>query len=91
LGGIKINGIELTGKILEENMVQSTFQQTLGDKFTIQQENYLKQKAKYTLELLTRTTFNVPEWLSFSFGLNWLENLWQDLKFVCLVMINQCT
>jgi hypothetical protein len=29
---IKINGIELSkGKILEENLVQSAFQQTLGD------------------------------------------------------------
>ena len=40
---IERNGIELsTGKILEENLVQSAFQQTLGDKFTFQQENNLK-------------------------------------------------
>jgi hypothetical protein len=34
--GIKRNGIELNGtcKILEENLVQTAFQQTLGDKFT---------------------------------------------------------
>ena len=32
---INIYGIELsTGIILEENLVQSAFQQTLGDKFT---------------------------------------------------------
>ena len=32
---IKINGIELSiGKIIEEYLVQSAFQQTLGDKFT---------------------------------------------------------
>ena len=52
---IKINGIEIsTGKILEANLVQSAFQQTMGDTFTFQQENNLKHKAKYTLELLPR-------------------------------------
>ena len=62
---IKINGIQLrTGKILEESLVQSAFQQTLGDEFTFQQDNNLKHKAKYTLELLTKTTLNVPEWPS---------------------------
>ena len=30
-----------TGKILEENLVPSAFQQTLGDKFTFQQDNDL--------------------------------------------------
>ena len=40
---IKINGIEQsTGKFLEENLVQSAFQQTLSDKFTFQQDNNLK-------------------------------------------------
>ena len=77
----KINVIELsTGKILEENLVQSAFQQTLGDKFTFQQDNNLKHKPKYTLELLTKTTLNVPEWPSYSFALNRLENLLQDLE-----------
>jgi hypothetical protein len=47
--GIK-KGLELsTGKILEENLVQSAFRQTLGDKFTFQQVNNLKLKAKFTL------------------------------------------
>ena len=33
--GYKINGIELSrGKILEENLVQSAFHQTLEDEFT---------------------------------------------------------
>ena len=46
--GDKRNGKELsTGKILVENLVQSAFQQTLGDKFTFLQDNYLKLKAKY--------------------------------------------
>ena len=61
-------------------MVQSAFQQTLGDKFTFQQDNNLKHMAKYRLELLTKTTLNVPQWRSYSFDLNRLENLWQDLK-----------
>jgi hypothetical protein len=45
-----------TGKILEENLVQSAFQQTLEDKFTFQQDNDFKHK-----ELLTKMTVNVPE------------------------------
>jgi hypothetical protein len=53
-----------TSKILEENLVSNT----LGDKFTFQQE------------LLTKMTSNVPEWPSYSFDLNWLENQLQDLK-----------
>jgi hypothetical protein len=50
-----------TGKILEANLVQSAFQQTLGDKFTFKQDNNLKQMAKYTLELFTKTTLHVHE------------------------------
>jgi hypothetical protein len=60
------------------NLVQSAFQQTLGDKFIFQQDNYLKHK--YTLELLTKMTLNVPELPNYGFDLNRLENLWQDLK-----------
>ena len=74
---IKRNGIDLsTGKILEENLVQSAFQKTLGDKFTIQLDNNLKQ-AKCTLELLTTTTLHCPEWPRHSFDLISLENLRQ--------------
>ena len=58
----KINRVQLsTGKILEENLVQSTFQLTLGDKFTFQQDSNRKHKAKYKLELLTKATLTVPE------------------------------
>ena len=78
---IKRNRMELsTGKILEENLVQCAFQQTLEDKFTFQQDNNLTHKAKYTLNLLTKTTLNVPECPSYRFDLNQLENLWQDLN-----------
>ena len=55
-----------TGKILEENLVQSVFQQTLGDKFHLQQDTNLKHKAKSTLELLVNKTVNVPEWLKYT-------------------------
>ena len=70
-----------TGKILEVNLFQSAFQQTLGDKFTYQQDNDLKHKAKYTLELLTKMTLNVPEVPSYKFDLKRLEN-------GCLAIIN---
>ena len=57
----KINGMEQsTGKILEENMVQSAFHQTLGDEFTFQQDNNPIHKAISILELLTKKTVNVP-------------------------------
>jgi hypothetical protein len=59
-----------TSKILEENLVQPAFQQTLGDELTFQQDNTIKHKAKLTLELLTKKTVNVPEWPSCSFDLN---------------------
>ena len=78
---MKLNKIDLsTGKILEENLVQASFHKTLGATLIFQQDNNLKHKAKNTLELLTKTTMNVPEWPRNSFNLNWLENLWQDLK-----------
>jgi transposase len=69
-------------------MVQFAFHQTQRDKFTLQQDNNLKHKAKYTLELLTKKTLNIPEWPSYSFDLNLLENLWKDLKNGWLAMIN---
>ena len=56
------NRIELsTGIILEECLVQSVFQQTLGDKLTFQQDNNLKHNTKYTMDLLAKMTLNVPE------------------------------
>ena len=51
--------IKTTGHILEENLVQSAFHQTMGDEFTFQQDNNLKHKAKSTLVLLTKKTVNV--------------------------------
>ena len=46
---MKRNGVELsTAKILEENLLQSAFHQTLGDEFTFQQDNNIKQVQIYT-------------------------------------------
>jgi hypothetical protein len=59
---IKRNGMEIsTGKILEENLLQSALHQTLGEKFAFQQDNVLQHKAKSTLELLTKKTMNFPQ------------------------------
>ena len=77
------NRMELSaGKILEENLVLSAFHQTLGDEFTFQQDNNLKDKAKSTMELFNKKTVNVPGWPSYSLDLHLLENLWQHLKMV---------
>ena len=67
-----------------ENLVKYAFQQALGDKFTFQQNNKLKHKAKYALKLLNKKTLNIPERSSYSFDLNRLENLCQDLKMAVL-------
>jgi hypothetical protein len=81
--GLKINGIKLsTSYILQENLVQSAFQQTLRDEFTFQQYNNRKHKAKSTLEMFTKKTLYVPVWPSYIFDLNLLENLWKDVKMV---------
>jgi hypothetical protein len=39
----------------------------VGYKFTFQQDNNLKHKAKYTLEFLSKTTLNVHKWPNYSF------------------------
>jgi hypothetical protein len=63
---IKRNGIGFCLCLaLDENLVQSA-SNTLDDKITFQQVNYLKHKAKYTLELYTKMTLNVPEWPCFT-------------------------
>ena len=86
---IKLNGMERsTSKILEDNLVQSAFHLTLGDEFTFQQNNNLKHKAIFTLELLTKKTANVPEWTILKF---WLKSTWKSIARAengCLAMIN---
>jgi hypothetical protein len=71
-------------KTVEENLVQSAFQQTLGEKpfsWTITQNN-----SKDILEYFTKMTLNATEWPSYSFDLTRLEDLWQEN--VSLAMIN---
>ena len=65
----------------------STFSQTPGDKFTFQQDNNLKHEAKYTLELLTKTTLNVPEWPSYRLKL--ASKSMARLENGCLAINNQ--
>ena len=55
-----------TGKIPEENMSQSALNHTLGEDFTFQQVYNLQNKAKSTLELLTKKTVNVSKWTVFT-------------------------
>ena len=69
-------------------MVQSAFHQSLGEKFTFQQDNNVKDKAKSTLELLTKMKVNVPEWPSHSFDLNLLEKSLARHEHGCLAMMN---
>jgi hypothetical protein len=70
------NRIELsTGKI-QEGKPGSVCFPTNKDTFTFQQDNNLKHKAKCTLVLLSKMTFNVPELPSYGFDLNQLGNLW---------------
>ena len=65
----------------------SDFYQTLGDKFTFQQENNLKYKAESTLEFLTKTV-SLMEWPSYSFYLKLLENPVAKLENGCLAITN---
>jgi hypothetical protein len=77
---IKRNRIGLsTGKIIEEHLVPSVFQQTLGDKFTFQQVNNLKHKAKLYTGVAYQDDIECSR-PCYTFDLNRLENLWQDLK-----------
>jgi hypothetical protein len=47
-------------------LLQSALHQTLGEEITFQSDNNLKQKAKSTLELLSKNTVNAPEWTNYS-------------------------
>ena len=51
-------------RIIEENLLESTMNLKLGRRFTFQQDNDLKNKAKPTLEWLKKKKINVLEWPS---------------------------
>jgi hypothetical protein len=76
---------------VEEKLLQPAFQQTLRDKFTFQQDNNPKLKANLTLELLTMTTLNVPEWpgYNFDFALNRLKSIARLYNVVLAMIKNQ--
>jgi hypothetical protein len=75
LGGVSIHpvAIKIQASFLTQlsggkDNAQGFHQEAMvGNKFTFQQDNNLKHKAKSTLELLTKTTLNdsvLAKWLS---------------------------
>ncbi len=67
-------------QILDENLMESVRQLSLGSRFLSQQDNDPKHTAKMIKEWLQAHKVKLLDWRSQSPDLNPTENLWAELK-----------
>ncbi|MGH0128558.1 UNVERIFIED_CONTAM: hypothetical protein FKN15_040258 [Acipenser sinensis] len=77
-------------EILQENLLQSAKKLKLGRKFTFQQDNDPKHKAKATMEWLKNKKVNVLQWPSQSPDLNPIR-LRLSFSSRCLRLASSCS